>query len=125
MPSYTTAFPSKYVKAEDLAGRRTVTVKAVAFEDVGSGANAGRKLVAYFYEAAKGLVLNKINCDSLAKIAGTDDYERWSGTRAELFPTTTEFNGKRVACIRIDPPTTATTNGAPVVTGTPDQALGF
>ena len=69
MSTYHTAFPSKYLKAEDLGTRRLVaTIADVAFADVGTGATAGRKLVARFEESdIKSLVLNKVNCESIAR----------------------------------------------------------
>src|SRR5687767_14852330 len=103
MPSYRTAFPSKFIKADDLHGTRPVgTIANVDFEDVGAGANKDRKLVAHFVEepTIKPLVLNMINSDTIAEIAGTDDYARWGGVKIQLFASKTEFQGKRVACIR-------------------------
>jgi hypothetical protein len=106
MSSYKTAFPSKYLKAEDLgATRHLATIQAVSFQDVGTGANQERKLVATFREPGlKPLVLNMINCSSIAEAAGTDEYADWPGTRVLLFAARTEFQGKRVPCVRIDPP---------------------
>jgi hypothetical protein len=109
MASYRTAFPSKYLKADDLGTTRPIgTIAAVGFENVGMGANADRKLVVRFKEPGlKQFVLNLVNCDSIAEIADTDDFEMWPGTRIQLFTTKTEFQGKRVPCIRICAPPSA------------------
>ena len=106
MPSYKTAFPSKFIKADDLDTTRPIgTITTVDFEDVGAGQNKDRKLVAHFTESTlKPLVLNLINSDTIAELAGTDDYEEWVGCRIQLFATKTEFQGKRVPCIRICAP---------------------
>ena len=101
MASFRDAFPSKYLKASDLSGPVVVEIEPVGFEDVGTGQRQERKLVAHFVGKSKGLVLNMINAESIAEIAGTDDYEQWAGHAVELYPTKTEFQGKRVPCIRI------------------------
>ncbi len=106
MPSYRTAFPSKYIKAEDLGVSRPIgTIHSVDFEDVGAGANKDSKLVVHFLEASlKPLVLNMINSETISEIARTDDYEQWPGSRVQLYASRTEFQGKRVPCIRLCPP---------------------
>lgn len=106
MPSYRTAFPSKYVKADDLGTTRPVgTIGTVNFEDVGTGAKQERKLVVHFEEATlKSLVLNLINSDTIAEITGTEDYEQWPGHKIQLFATKTEFKGTRVPCTRVCAP---------------------
>lgn len=53
------------------------------------------------------MVLNLVNSESIAEIAGTDDYEQWPSVRVQLYATKTEFQGKRVPCIRIEAPPTA------------------
>lgn len=127
---YHVAFPSKYVKAADLAGRRlVVTVGDVSFADVGSGQNTDRKLVVRFRESdAKSLVLNRINCETIAELAGSDDIDQWPGTRIELYPAKTEFGGKRVDCIRIAAPAPSPAARA-VATTSPtiaaDEEVGF
>lgn len=106
MPSYKTAFPSKYIKADDLGATRPIgTIAQVTFEDVGTGAKQERKLVVSFKEdTLKSLVLNLINSDTISEITGTEDYERWPEHRVQLFASRTEFQGKRVPCIRLAPP---------------------
>ena len=54
MPSYRKAFPSKFLKADDLPTPQEVEIKHVGFEDVGTGQNQERKLVAHFVEFLKG-----------------------------------------------------------------------
>ena len=101
MPSYKTAFGS-YIKAEDLGGRAVrITIERVELEDIkGNDGKTERKLVVHFAGKDKGLVLNRTNADSLNEIFGTDDYDMWSGP-VVLFPDTTTFGGKKVACVRI------------------------
>jgi hypothetical protein len=100
MPSYKTAFGS-YIKAEDLQGRAIrVTIERVEIEEIKSDSGKEKKLVAHFAGKDKGLVLNRTNADTLNEIFGTDDYEQWVGG-VVLFPDTTMFGGKKVACVRI------------------------
>jgi hypothetical protein len=110
MASFRTAFPSKFLKADDLGATRPIgTIATVDFEDIGTGQNKDNKLVVHFAESSlKAIVLNLINSETIAAIAGTDDYEGWPGCRIQLYATKTEFQGKRVPCIRIcAPPMTA------------------
>jgi hypothetical protein len=66
--------------------------------------------VVHFREVDQGLVLNKTNAESLAEHFGqeTDD---WKDRVVILFPTTTTYLGKRVACIRIRIETNNGANG--------------
>lgn len=101
MPSYKTAFGS-FLKAEDLQGREVrVVIESVQMEELKNDNGKERKLVAHFVGKEKGLVLNRTNADSLSEIAGTEDYDEWSGTKVVLFPDKTNFGGKKVDCIRI------------------------
>ena len=113
MPNYKNAFPSKYLKADDISTPRAVEIKSVDFEDVGAAQRQERKLVVHFVELAKPLVLNLINADTIAEISGTNDYEQWPGTTIELYPTKTEFQGKRVPCLRISEPSRRSTSRTP------------
>ena len=119
--SYRVAFPSKYIKASDLNGRRLIaTISKVQFELVGVGGAQERKLVAHFREASlKPLVLNLVNSTAIAKVAGTDAYSLWAGTKVVLFPTETAFKGETVACVRVAAPKTTAAVQSPVPAPTP------
>jgi hypothetical protein len=93
------AFPGQYLKAQDLGNARVpVTIDRVEMEDIGGD----HKAVLYFQGKEKGLVLNKTNSSTITELAGTDETDDWRGTRVILFKTRTEYQGKRVDCIRID-----------------------
>lgn len=97
-------FPSKYLKASDLAGKPLeVEIKDAPTETLGSGSDAETKTVLYFLNGVKPLPLNMTNWDAVAAIAG-DDTKDWPGHRLELYPTTTELKGKVVDCIRTRAP---------------------
>jgi hypothetical protein len=91
-------FPSNYVKASDLAGKpRTLRISGTETEKMGDGE---MKPVLYFGNATKGLVLNKTNANVLKDIYGSDT-DSWINKPIQLFATHTEFQGKRVECIRL------------------------
>ena len=95
------AFPGQYLKAADLQGRRVrVTIDKVEMEDIGGET----KPVLHFRGKNRGVVLNKTNAQSIWAINGSDDTDDWPGTEIVLYPSKTDFQGKRVDCIRIDPP---------------------
>jgi hypothetical protein len=101
------AFPSKYLKKEDLNGKRVlVTIDRVEVEDVGQGEQQERKPVVYFDEYEKGLVLNKGNADAMTEAAGGDDeMDNWRGVRVVLYvDANVMFAGKRVGGLRVTLP---------------------
>lgn len=100
------AFPSKYLKASDIPESQFVTVQInhVEIENVaGSGDPEDDKPVLYFIGKQKGMVLNKTNSNAISTAYGyeTDD---WQGKTVQLYATETEFQGKRVPCLRVKVP---------------------
>lgn len=86
------------IKAEDLQGHaRKLTIESyetVTFD----GAD---KIVLKFVGAKKGLVLNVTNANRLVINFDSDEIDDWIGKDVTIYPTTTEYNGKQVACIRV------------------------
>jgi hypothetical protein len=112
--SYKDYFPSRYLKVDDLKGRRVaLTISACAPESVGQGADKKEKLVIRFKETPKGLVANRVNSDSIAEIVGAEDEQEWIGHRVILVPSKTDYQGKRVGCIRVEAPGEAAALAAP------------
>jgi hypothetical protein len=104
------AFPSKYLKAADLQGRRiAATIDRVQLEEV----DDGERPVAYFRNKDRGLVLNRTNANAITEIAGTDETDEWSGVRLVLYSTRVDFQGRRVDAIRIDAPAVEAAEPAP------------
>ena len=98
-----TAFPSKYLKAADLNGSAvSVTIREVRMEEVGR--TKEQKPVVYFMGKDKGVVLNRVNSNKIAELAGSFDTEDWGGTVIAIYPTETEFAGETVECIRVKAP---------------------
>ena len=96
------AFPSKYLKAADLQGKRVnVTIANVALENIGDDEG---KAVVYFQGKDKGMVLNKTNANMIVEIAGTEETNDWRGVTIALFTARVDFQGKRVDAIRVDLP---------------------
>jgi hypothetical protein len=93
-------FPSKYLKASDFQGQDvTLMMVTVAVEDIGDGEN--RPLLR-FDGAKKGLLLNRTNARTIAELYGAETND-WRGRHVTLFPTTTDFRGASVDCIRVRP----------------------
>lgn len=101
------AFPSKYLKAADLQGRRiTATIDQVEMANIGDDTD---KMVVYFVGKEKGFVLNRTNANMIAEIAKSEETEDWHGVKIVIFPTRVDFQGRRVDAIRVDYP--AQSNG--------------
>ena len=97
-----TAYPSTYLKASDLQGRRViVTIARVDIEDVGDDT----KPVVYFTGKTKGLVLNRTNAVTIAELLGSEETDDWISGSVVLFATKVDFQGRRVDAIRVDRPT--------------------
>jgi hypothetical protein len=91
------AFPSQYLKAADLQGKKvTATMSHVDMEEIGGD----MKPVLYFIGKDKGLVLNKTNSNTIATMYGweTDD---WSGKSVTMVEAQVDFQGRSVSAIRI------------------------
>ena len=98
-------FKRDYLKAADLQGREiTVTIDRWAREVLGQGDAAEEKTIVYFQNKDLGLALNKTNANTIADITGSEESDDWIGRPIVLFPDTTDYQGKRVDCIRIKAP---------------------
>ncbi len=94
-------FPSRYLKAADCDESDLVlTVREIKSEQVGQGKDAEDKYVLYFEETEKGLVLNKTNSNTIAKLHG-DDTDDWEGKKIALYATEVEFQGQVSLGIRV------------------------
>lgn len=93
-------FPSKYLKAADLQGHAVkVKVRDVVSETIGND----RKLVMYFQNRDKGMVLNKTNARTIGDLYG-DDTDDWVDKVVEVFAMKVEFNGRMVDGLRVRVP---------------------
>jgi hypothetical protein len=95
-------FRSKYLKASDLQGKTiTVTIRSVEVEEVGEALE--RKLVIYFRNNERGLVLNLTNATMLANHLG-DDANEWVGHSVHLCSEPVMYQGRRVDGLRVKVP---------------------
>lgn len=100
MPRISEYFAGSFFKAEELprAGINLV-IEDVEEKTVGRDT----KLVVIFHGEDKALPLNKTNAKEITKILNEDDTDRWPGGEIKLVQARTDFQGKRVLCIRIEP----------------------
>ena len=92
------AFPSAYIKAADLMGKRIrVKMDRVEMEDVGGEL----KPVMFFLGTDKKMIVNKTNASEIIDAYG-DDTEAWHGQLIELYEARVDFQGKKVAAVRVN-----------------------
>jgi len=101
---YSDAFPSRYMRADDLQGTdRIVTITSVDFEDFTdpkTRRTETKPVLRFREKAAKDLVLNRTNFKTISTVLGeeTDD---WVGQSIVLYATRVESFGDMVEAIRI------------------------
>jgi hypothetical protein len=112
-------FPTRFVSAADLNGKSfTLTIRSVTLEDMQSHDNKTvTKPVAWFTNAAKGLVLNRTNTMIIADLYGPET-DAWAGKRITIYATKVRAFGKMEDAIRVReekpaPPTTPAAASAP------------
>ena len=97
-------YPSKYLSAGDLKGKRLqATVTKVEIEEFLNDGEKQLKPVVHFKQKIKPFVANKTNVNIMAKLLGedTDDWaNKTVGLRMELVP----FRGKLTELIRVTEP---------------------
>ena len=95
-------YPSKYLKATDLGNKSTTAeIEEVVYTEV--GANQEKRPVVRFKGKQKMFILNKTNARAIGDLYGKET-AGWRGKRITLYPTSTEYAGKDMACIRIKEP---------------------
>lgn len=126
MGNWRDAFPSKWFSHKDLdAGPILVTIKRVTMEDIAG--DGEKRPVVWFHEHDKGLGLNITNGNSIEAIAESSDPDVWEQQRPALvlFKTETDFQGKRVPCVRIRRPKPGAVVPEPVDEHTADDSIPF
>ena len=84
---------SKYLKAVDLEREKKFRIKTVTAEVLGDGKDKETKLVVWFTNDERGLVLNKTNNRTLRGAFG-DDTAGWANKIVVVFPTMADLRGK-------------------------------
>ena len=80
---------------------KTVTITEVKREIVQSQNGKEECTVAHFAEDIKPLILNKTNCDAIAKVWGTPYIEDWSGKKITLKVKKVSAFGDMVDAVRV------------------------
>lgn len=130
MPKVSDMQPSKYLKASDADdGDLIVTIRDIKEETVGMGKDQESKWVLYFEEQSKGLILNKTNMNTIAKLYG-DDTDDWEGKKITLFSTEVQFKDEMVPALRIrskppKPRGAAATKPVPAAVDDDDEAAPY
>lgn len=91
---------SKYLRAEDVPQEKTVRIKSATEEVIGMGTDREKKLVAWFTNTDKGLVLNRTNNRTIRAAYG-DDTAGWAGKLVTVFQTQSDFKGRLVPALRV------------------------
>jgi hypothetical protein len=103
MPNYLEMYDSKWLRCADLEGEdRVMTIEKVKAGTVGQGEDAEAKPIIWFVGVRTPFAANKTNGKTISNLYGRDT-ENWVGKSVTLFPTTTEYGGEMVECIRIRP----------------------
>jgi hypothetical protein len=99
---------SRFLKAADLAREKKFRIKSATEEEVGE--KKERKLVVWFTNDERGLVLNKTNNRTIRGAFG-DPIDGWIGKIIIVFPTMVDMRGKLTPAlrVRIPPPKQAAT----------------
>jgi hypothetical protein len=95
---------SKYLNAEDLKSEKKFRIKDVTVEAIGTGSKKEEKLVVWFKNDKRGLVLNKTNNRTVRNSFG-DDVSGWNEKIIIVFPTMVPFQGKMTPALRVRIPT--------------------
>lgn len=108
-----------YISGADLVGQtHRLQVSRVEAEEVGD--ERERKLVVYFTNAKKGLVLNKTNASALVSV-WSDETDEWPGRWLEAFTVPVAFNGRTYDGVRVRP---VAETAAPVAVEVPAKPQG-
>ena len=93
----------KFLRADDLKGSKIeLQISEVGSHTFNQGATDEKtQIVLSFKGKDKKLGLNVTNARTVAQLFG-DDTDDWVGKKIKIFPTTTDFAGDKVPCIRIE-----------------------
>jgi hypothetical protein len=104
---------SRYFKAADMQAEKKLRIRDVTEEEIGVGQDKQKKLVVWFTNDQRGLVLNKTNNRTLRAAFG-DNCAGWRGKIIIAYPTTDGFQGRMVPALRVRIPPPKEGNGQTV-----------
>jgi hypothetical protein len=114
---------SRFLKAGDLQGEKKFCIKSVTEEEVGIGKDKERKLIVWFTNDDRGLVLNRVNNRTIRGAFG-DVCDGWTGKVIAVFPTMAEFRGTMKPALRVRIPHPKE-NGQAAKVATPPKTPGI
>jgi hypothetical protein len=116
---------SRFLKADDIKGERKFRIKEVTVETVGDGADKKQKLIAWFTNDKRGLVINKTN-NRLLRGAFGDDVSGWQNKIIIIFMMMVSMRGQLVPGlrVRIPPPKQAQPGPTIMSRGKETQPVG-
>ena len=92
-------FPSKYLQSADTKAKQIITtISHMAQEEVGQGQ---KKKPVLYLEDQKPMVLNRTNTEALEEAFG--DSDDWPGHKIKIYCVKTQYAGKTVDGLRIEP----------------------
>jgi hypothetical protein len=94
------AFPSKYLKAEDLDGEETVIIDKVVKEEIGEARDLRNVLC---FKDGRKMVCNLTNAKRIVLLHG-DEMDDWPGKKIVLTTEWVTFKGETVPGLRVKPP---------------------
>ena len=114
---------SKYLRAEDLKQEKKFRLKPVTEEVFkNKEGKAEKKLVCWFTNDDRGLVLNKTNNRTIRGAFG-DDTSNWPGKIVVLYPVMTDVGGKMTPALRVRIPPPKQATAAPQQQTAPQQPV--
>jgi hypothetical protein len=91
---------SRFLKADDIKGERKFRIKEVTVETVGDGVDKKQKLIAWFTNDKRGLVVNKTN-NRVIRGAFGDDVAGWQNKIIVIFTMMVSMRGQLVPGLRV------------------------
>jgi hypothetical protein len=107
---------SKYFSGASLQSEKKLKIKTVTEELVGE--KREMKLIVWFTNDKRGLILNRVNNRTLRGAFG-DAVKDWDGKIVVLFPTTGEYRGAPCPALRVRIPAPKSGNGIKASPPTP------
>lgn len=95
-------FTYDYLSAEEFDGKDvTLTIKKIEIKEMFNGKTKEENPVLYFEQTDKGIVLNRVNAKSIARLLGTPDTDKWIGGEVTFFPQDITAFGQAMIAIRV------------------------
>lgn len=86
-----------FLKAEDLKAEVDVVIKSVRLENL----EGEERLIVYFHELRKSLVLNRTNKDKIKEIMKSSETDTWIGKKIRLGVKTVDYKGEPTPAVRV------------------------